>query len=357
MIERDVLPKALADVAARREASSGTCGACLLPVEDDAKVGILDNCSHVFHFECAEQWSRTENTCPQCKVRFFWLASYRPSGTRASLTKVEKRDQEGESDEAFEDAQICEMCKEIGDEGALLLCDGMHGTCNAAFHFGCVGLSAVPREAWFCPDCAERGFDIDSSGRRGKASRDAAPQEAQEAQELAGTAQQAASSALALEASGSAAGADSTTTSASWAETWSQLPSRAALGASGSAPAASAGVASAGMPRAATSDHADSSSIAGGGGRGGSTTLRSQVPAHLRLNPLTCVSPPMEVPILRPAGGGGPSLFANFVQRRRAQRGAAAAPAAGGSGADAAAGFIKLNPTYEEDFMGGKSSA
>lgn len=340
MIERDVLPKALADVAARREASSGTCGACLLPVEDDAKVGILDNCSHVFHFECAEQWSRTENTCPQCKVRFFWLASYRPNGTRASLTKVEKRDQEGESDEAFEDAQVCEECKEIGDEGELLLCDGMHGTCNAAFHFSCVGLSAVPREAWFCPDCAERGFDIDARGRRSGASGDAAPQEAQEAQELAGTAQQ-----------------DSTAASASWAETWSQLPSRAALGASGSAPAASAGVASAGMPRAATSDHADSSSIAGGGGRGGSATLRSQVPAHLRLNPLTCVSPPMEVPTLRPAGGGGPSLFANFVQRRRAQRGAAAAPATGGSGADAAAGFIKLNPTYEEDFMGGKSSA
>merc|ERR1719330_1572757 len=88
VVDREVLPKALTDLAARRAAWSGVCGACLLPLERDDKVGLLDNCTHVFHVDCIERWSRTENTCPQCKLRFFWLASYPPSGKRVSLERV-----------------------------------------------------------------------------------------------------------------------------------------------------------------------------------------------------------------------------------------------------------------------------
>jgi len=49
-------------------------------------------------------------------------------------------------------------------------------------------------------------------------------------------------------------------------------------------------------------------------------------------------------------GGQGAGIFASFVQRRRTQQG----KASGGAAGDTAGGFIKLNPTYEHDFMGGK---
>merc|ERR1712194_786800 len=106
------------------------CGACLLPVEgSNVKIGLIDNCAHVFHFECAERWSKTENSCPQCKQRFFLLAAYSSNGKRLSLSQVQRRDQEGQDDDGFEEMQTCEECKEVGDERTLLLCDGMNGTC------------------------------------------------------------------------------------------------------------------------------------------------------------------------------------------------------------------------------------
>ena len=49
--------------------------ACLLPIEATEKVGAVENCTHIFHFGCVEKWSQTENSCPQCKVRFFWMAA------------------------------------------------------------------------------------------------------------------------------------------------------------------------------------------------------------------------------------------------------------------------------------------
>merc|ERR1712072_919102 len=50
-------------------------------------------------------------------------------------------------------------CDEVGDEGKLLLCDGMYGTCNAAYHTYCVGLTAIPRGHWYCPNCVQRKLD------------------------------------------------------------------------------------------------------------------------------------------------------------------------------------------------------
>ncbi|CAK9118687.1 unnamed protein product [Durusdinium trenchii] len=166
VVERDVLTERVPDfVRSSRDAAECLCGACLLPIEEE-KVGAIDNCTHLFHYECVEKWSQTENSCPQCKVRFFWMAGY-GADQRLSLSKVESKDQEEQEEEEFEEISICERCKEAGDEAKLLLCDGMHGTCNATFHYTCVGLSAVPRGSWFCPDCLERGFDVDARGHRG----------------------------------------------------------------------------------------------------------------------------------------------------------------------------------------------
>jgi len=48
----------------------------------------------------------------------------------------------------------CKVCLKSTNEVALLLCDGMDGDCNAAYHYYCVGLDSVPEGDWFCPQCA-----------------------------------------------------------------------------------------------------------------------------------------------------------------------------------------------------------
>ncbi|CAJ1402869.1 unnamed protein product [Effrenium voratum] len=191
VIERDILTSTAPAFVRDKTAEEKVCGACLLHIEPESKIGAIDNCTHVFHHECAEKWSQTENSCPQCKVRFFWLAAY-ADNQRESLTKIESKDQEEQEDEEFEDISLCEKCKEVGDEAQLLLCDGMHGTCNATFHFRCVGLSTVPRGSWFCPDCLERGFDVDARGRRGRRAPEATTSPCEAPQGQAGRAEPAA---------------------------------------------------------------------------------------------------------------------------------------------------------------------
>eukprot|EP00933_Yihiella_yeosuensis_P038131 TRINITY_DN3208_c0_g2_i1.p1 TRINITY_DN3208_c0_g2~~TRINITY_DN3208_c0_g2_i1.p1 ORF type:complete len:349 (-),score=68.74 TRINITY_DN3208_c0_g2_i1:135-1181(-) len=329
VIERDVLTTSAPSFWRPQGSQENICGACLLPVEPDAKVGLIDNCQHIFHFDCVSTWSKTENSCPQCKQRFFWLASYSSKGKRASLEKVERKDQEGEEDPEYEDVQVCEHCKEVGDESRLLLCDGMNGTCNAPYHIECVGLTDVPKGSWFCPDCVERGFDTDSRGRRGTGQR------------------------LRVnppEASSASVDADDVDTPSEG----SRLPPP-----SNDAEVESIG-ASAPTPESIESLRAELTSAAAEAvasrrrirGRG------QQVPSQLRLNSLACVTPAVEVPSFQaPAptaaassDGDRGGIFASFVQRRRAQR------AASGAGADSSSSFIKLNPTYEDDFMGGKAS-
>lgn len=326
------------------------CGACLLPIDSHAKVGVLDNCTHIFHHECADRWSQTENTCPQCKVRFFWLAAYGSSGKRVSLVKVESKDQEEQEDAQFEEITVCEKCKEVGDESQLLLCDGMNGTCNAPFHYTCVGLSCVPRGAWFCPDCVERGFDTDAVGRRG-------PDSA-----VASSSTRATQDVCEPEEASAPSGLDSSPrvsrTPPPSMEAVTPQPSQGSRGRR----ATTAAAAEDEQPAAASSaSPAGSSSgpVTGEKRSSGAPLRRRALPSQLRLSALACVTPAVEVPSFqRPAAtscstgdsGEQPAgLFASFAQRRRARQRAA----------DSAASFITLNPTYEDDsFMaGGKSGS
>lgn len=311
-MERDVLPgESPSFVRSCNAAGERICGACLLPLEPDDKVGATDNCTHIFHYECVEKWSQTENSCPQCKVRFFWMAAYGSDHQRQSLMKVESKDQEEQEEEEFEEVSICEKCKEVGDEAKLLLCDGMHGTCNATFHYTCVGLSGVPRGSWFCPDCTERGFDIDARGRRGPRRAGSVPASAPER-----TVEVPAPAAMPppLEAAAAAPVAP--------------VPAPVAL--AGGAPSAPSG--------APASE---------------SSRTRPRLPSQLQLSSLACLTPAVEVPTFqaRPAGparGHAPAgLFATFAARRRAKKDAAEATAS----AEEKGSFISLNPTYEEDFM------
>ncbi|CAE8730338.1 unnamed protein product, partial [Polarella glacialis] len=343
VIERDVLTESVPDFA-RCRGDGEVCGACLLQVEADAQVGLVDNCRHVFHYECVDRWSQTENTCPQCKLRFFWLAAYCPGGQRKSLRKVERKDQEGQEDDGFEDISICEKCKEVGDEGELLLCDGMHGTCNATFHFACVGLTCVPHRSWFCPDCVDRGFDTDARGVRGKARITPSPTQEESTPLPRTSSASSGSGSFAAEPPSAPQGpAFATAIGGAVAE------KQAVAGSSDAEPCVARlrselqAAAVSNMTRGRPSDR--------GRGRGRSQGL----PSQLRLSALACVTPAVEVPTFQATaaqaggeGGAREGLFASFVQRRRARTAAQG---------DSSSSFIKLSPTYEDDFMGGQAKS
>ena len=152
-----------------------TCGACLLDLFDslttdsassETWIAAIPPCSHLFHFSCLTAWSEQENSCPLCKARFRSIGRYdRLTGARvgAPVQVLEKDFSEAE-DYYGDGIDLCEKCKEPGGEEGevsnfqvLIYCDGMSGTCNASFHVGCVGLSAVPRGKWFCDFCMQRG--------------------------------------------------------------------------------------------------------------------------------------------------------------------------------------------------------
>lgn len=268
-----------------------------------------------FHHECVQRWSNTENTCPQCKIRFFWLASYSPEGQRQTLTRVRRRDQEGEEDETYEDLQVCEKCKQVGDEASLLLCDGMHGTCNAAYHCACVGLSSIPRDSWFCQDCVERGFDIDAQGRRGN-------------------------------------------TSTASCSSMSRIEhyARPAAGSSPDGLSAGAGQAPSAAQTAETTMQLAREAVAASAARRHRNSIGSTTPPQLRLSSLACLTPAAEVPSFRvgnTAQQGSDTtppkegIFATFAARRRAQRRGDV-----GSAQQASTPSFSLSPAYEEDFMG-----
>jgi len=46
-----------------------SCTICLDLLKDCAQLGVLE-CSHGFCFPCIQTWSKTENSCPLCKVTF-----------------------------------------------------------------------------------------------------------------------------------------------------------------------------------------------------------------------------------------------------------------------------------------------
>mmetsp|Transcript_39941 Transcript_39941/g.87187 ORF Transcript_39941/g.87187 Transcript_39941/m.87187 type:complete len:368 (+) Transcript_39941:90-1193(+) len=346
VIERDILT----DIQPRRDRPSAdeVCSACLLPIDSDCKVGLIDSCTHLFHYECVERWAQTENTCPQCKQRFFWLAAYSSSGKRESLERVELRDQEGQEDDDYEDITICERCREVGNEAMLLLCDGMNGTCNAAYHCTCVGLTEVPHDSWFCPDCVDRGFDTDAQGKRGR----------QEPNEHAVPGHVARGSAAPAPES-----APASAPATSLASARSVIPEGAAVSLDRAPPEPRAKAIEAPAAEVAAEVRAEAAPLR--------RRLRGALPAHVRLSALACVSPAVQVPTFQTGHSGGAQaggvgttasvaadtgqapevnsaaeqpvgLFASFARRRRRCTSSEAS----------AASFIALAPTFEDDFFG-----
>ena len=166
------MPKRLPDespqsttLTVKEDDSELVCGACLMELfsTDTNFLGTPAGCPHLFHWTCLNSWAQIQNSCPQCKQRFRVAAKY-DAKTRAlvEVVKFRKRDRALLEDANEEDdsipVELCEKCKEPGNDTEMILCDGMDFTCNALYHFRCVGFEKVPPGLWFCDHCIEKGY-------------------------------------------------------------------------------------------------------------------------------------------------------------------------------------------------------
>lgn len=73
----------------KEDKESKKCCICLeIPKKSD--LAQLDGCSHTYCFDCIDQWAQRENTCPQCKKKFFEIK-------RVHKIKTNKRKRDGSS--------------------------------------------------------------------------------------------------------------------------------------------------------------------------------------------------------------------------------------------------------------------
>nr|PIM02347.1 PHD-finger domain-containing protein [Toxoplasma gondii COUG] len=144
-------------------------------------LGLISCCSHVFHHVCIEKWCTRENSCPQCKCRFSWLASYSRTGEREAVTRVRKLDQAAAYTEHDTMAAshflgtlhrdwMCPACGQTvrQDDRDFLVCEEQ--SCGERYHRACCLLSPEHADIslpWICVDCRESGRPcIDCEGRR-----------------------------------------------------------------------------------------------------------------------------------------------------------------------------------------------
>jgi hypothetical protein len=141
------------------------CGACLMELfsDDSDFIGCPSGCPHLFHWDCLVRWGELQNSCPQCKNRFRIAGKYhRENHELVECIKFKKRnrvDQDSDPSEISEcPVDLCEKCREPGNDDDMLLCDGMDFTCNALYHIDCAGFDSVPSGLWFCENCVTKGY-------------------------------------------------------------------------------------------------------------------------------------------------------------------------------------------------------
>eukprot|EP01057_Protomagalhaensia_wolfi_P002308 Protomagalhaensia_wolfi_Nauph_80__2307@NODE_2508_length_1072_cov_32_996128_g1966_i0_p1_GENE_NODE_2508_length_1072_cov_32_996128_g1966_i0NODE_2508_length_1072_cov_32_996128_g1966_i0_p1_ORF_typecomplete_len304_score36_95zfRING_2/PF13639_6/9_8e09zfrbx1/PF12678_7/2_7e07ProkRING_4/PF14447_6/2_6e06zfANAPC11/PF12861_7/3_3e06zfC3HC4_2/PF13923_6/0_0001zfRING_5/PF14634_6/0_00023zfC3HC4/PF00097_25/0_00024zfC3H2C3/PF17122_5/0_00056zfC3H2C3/PF17122_5/5_6e03zfC3HC4_3/PF13920_6/0_0052Zn_ribbon_17/PF17120_5/0_0 len=72
------------------------CGACLLPLIDESEnslselllVAKPDLCDHLFHDNCLKTWATRDTSCPQCRLRFDYIGTYKIDGVLNETKKT-----------------------------------------------------------------------------------------------------------------------------------------------------------------------------------------------------------------------------------------------------------------------------
>ena len=117
---------------------------------------------HTFHYECINEWSAIENSCPIDRTTYTKLFVFPATGTSKLAIEepvISKRQKPVEMimnlsdwDSRMEQC-VCEYCHSGENEEVLLLCD----RCEKAYHTYCleVPLTSVPGGTWCCESCYE----------------------------------------------------------------------------------------------------------------------------------------------------------------------------------------------------------
>lgn len=152
--------------------SSGSAGASgghdLGAAPELLPLGLISGCFHSFHHVCIQSWGFQQNTCPQCKRRFRWLACYSREGHRMGLAYVRHKNLKVDSSEvsSASGGAVCPVCQEaIEGGGGIISCDG----CSVLHHVTCSGApvnrSVLLNGLWFCRNCVGEGRCVDREGQ------------------------------------------------------------------------------------------------------------------------------------------------------------------------------------------------
>ncbi|XP_053993012.1 uncharacterized protein LOC128884042 isoform X2 [Hylaeus volcanicus] len=159
-----------------------------------ALIGLINCCSHTFHFKCILAWSSQENSCPQCKRRFTFLAGYScVDGVQHVKRRVAHVDQHYkpqafrpptvqrvQRQQAQQNCVSCFLCFSIYQDlttetlqNEWLQCSGDHGVCRVACHQFCFDQLTFPlsisnelRSLWFCPFCIRENRCVTAQRQR-----------------------------------------------------------------------------------------------------------------------------------------------------------------------------------------------
>lgn len=179
-------------VPIRRVARRGKKPPPLEETDNHSLVALTNCCRHSFHLECILSWSARENSCPQCKRRFCFIAGYsRHDGCRRLYRRVRHIDQKPVVTTPHprqsprprrstpQPQRFCFLCSEAQsvesrtDQDAWLFCSGDRGHCTTSCHRRCLPLpefstadSCSQRRPWFCPYCIRENRCVDSRRRR-----------------------------------------------------------------------------------------------------------------------------------------------------------------------------------------------
>lgn len=68
------------------ENTSQECSVCLNEFQEEEKLRIIPNCSHLFHIDCIDIWLQNNANCPLCRTRVSCYASFPPDPVSAPST-------------------------------------------------------------------------------------------------------------------------------------------------------------------------------------------------------------------------------------------------------------------------------